>query len=350
MKIINVVGARPNFMKIAALQKQMTDFQCKLVHTGQHYDYLMSQAFFEDLELPPPDYNLNVGSGSHAVQTAKTMMAFEEVLVKEDPDLVLVVGDVNSSLACALVARKLGTKVAHVEAGCRSFDLKMPEETNRIVTDAVSDYFFTIDQDSVDNLRNEGKVDNVFLVGDTMIDAVRAIPEDLGILEKFSLEKQGYCVVTLHRPQNVDDRDSLKECLEILRDVQTRIRIVFPIHPRTKAKLSSGLDDALIDPLRYRDFVNLVRNSKFVITDSGSLQAETTYLGVPCLTMRENTERPNTITQGTNCLVGRSRRKTQEAVEQILSGTFEIRNEIPFYDGLASKRIADIIRNLLNKV
>jgi UDP-N-acetylglucosamine 2-epimerase (non-hydrolysing) len=347
MKIISVVGARPNFMKIAALQKYIP---CKLVHTGQHYDYLMSQAFFEDLELPPPDYNLNIGSASHAIQTAKAMIAFEDVLVREEPDLVLVVGDVNSSLACALTARKFGTKVAHVEAGCRSFYLAMPEETNRIVTDAVSDYLFAIDQDSVDNLRNEGKTDNVYLVGDTMIDAVRAIPQDFGILEKFSLEKQGYCVVTLHRPQNVDNKDSLEQCLEILREVQTKIKIIFPIHPRTKAKLNSSLEDALIDPLRYRDFVNLVRNSKFVITDSGSLQAETTYLGVPCLTMRDNTERPNTLVQGTNRLVGRSKEKVREAVGQILSGSFQIRNEIPFYDGLASKRIADIIRVLLNTV
>jgi UDP-N-acetylglucosamine 2-epimerase (non-hydrolysing) len=334
-------------MKIAALQKHIP---CKLVHTGQHYDYLMSQAFFEDLELPPPDYNLNIGSASHAVQTAKAMIAFEDVLVKEGPDLVLVVGDVNSSLACALTARKFGTKVAHVEAGCRSFDLAMPEETNRIVTDAVSDYLFAIDQDSVDNLKNEGKTDNVYLVGDTMIDAVKAIPEDPGILEKFHLEKQHYCVVTLHRPQNVDYRDSLEECLEILREVQTKIKVVFPVHPRTKAKLGSGLQDAFIESLRYKDFVNLVRNSMFVITDSGSLQAETTYLGIPCLTMRENTERPNTITQGTNRLVGRSKEKVQEAVRQILSGTYQIRNEIPFYDGLASKRIADIIRTVLNKV
>jgi len=350
MKIVNVVGARPNFMKIAALQKEMWAFDFKLVHTGQHYDYAMSEAFFRDLNLKAPDYNLNIGSGTHVDQTARTMIAFEVVLLRERPDLVLVVGDVNSTLACALTAKKQGLKLAHIEAGCRSFDRAMPEEINRVVVDAISDYLFAIDQDSVDNLKREGRTDSVYLVGDTMIDAIANIAEDPAILEKLSLIESDYCVVTLHRPQNVDDKGNLEECLKILNEIQTHTKVVFSVHPRTMNRIkASGLiasNMKLIDPLGYNDFVNLVRNSKFVITDSGSLQAETTYLGIPCLTMRENTERPTTLTHGTNRLVGRSREKILMAIRQIREGNFEIRNEIPIYDGLAAKRIADILRTI----
>jgi UDP-N-acetylglucosamine 2-epimerase (non-hydrolysing) len=335
MKILNVVGARPNFMKIAAIQKEMGDFDCRLVHTGQHYDYKMSQIFFDDLGLFP-DYNLDVGSGTHAIQTARVMIEFEKVLDKEQPDLVLVVGDVNSTVACALVAKKQGVKLAHVEAGCRSFDRRMPEEINRIVTDSISDYHFAIDQDSIDNLKREG-IDG-YLVGDTMIDAVRQVPYEL-------VDIDDYCVVTLHRPENVDSDEDLDKCMEILGEVKTNI--VFSVHPRVKGRIRARQNMTLIDPLGYKGFINLVRHSKFVITDSGSLQAETTYLGIPCLTMRDSTERTNTLSDGTNRLVGRSKEKVLGVIQQIYDGEFEIRNNILMYDGKAAERIAAILRDCI---
>lgn len=368
MKIVNIVGARPNFMKIAPLVEQM---KCEpsispiLVHTGQHYDEAMSKFFFNDLELPRPDIDLEVGSASHAVQTAEIMKKIEPVLLAEKPDLVLVVGDVNSTIACALVASKLHIRIAHVEAGLRSYDRRMPEEINRILTDALSHYLFTTERLANQNLLKEGiSEEKIYFVGNVMIDTLlknreRAMKSE--ILEKLDLksgksgDNKGYAVLTLHRPNNVDDRETLENILKALGEVSRDIPVIFPVHPRTRRQIHSfGLDRGrggfdeknnfcLIDPLSYLDFLNLMSNARFVLTDSGGIQEETTVMGTPCITLRENTERPVTVTEGTNVVIGTDRQRILNECGKVLKGEGK-RGKIPeLWDGGAAKRIVNVL-------
>ena len=351
MKIINVVGARPNFMKMAAIMRAMRPYRKinpLLVHTGQHYDANMSDTFFKDLELPKPDIHLEVGSGTHAVQTARVMERFEKVLFDEKPDLVLVVGDVNSTLACALAAGKLHIKVAHVEAGLRSFDRRMPEEINRVLTDQMSDFLFTTCEDANRNLAKEGIArEKVFLVGDVMIDTL------LYYMKRDSLsgaDEAEYAVVTLHRPSNVDDKDTFERISRALNKIARSIPIIFPVHPRTRRQIRRfGFEKyyngniKLLDPLGYLDFIKLYPKAKMVLTDSGGIQEETTVLDIPCLTIRENTERPITITHGTNILVGTDERKIVEEATKILRGERKRRKTLKYWDGRAAERIVKVL-------
>ncbi|MBC7327426.1 UDP-N-acetylglucosamine 2-epimerase (non-hydrolyzing) [bacterium] len=363
MKIIEVVGARPNFMKIAPLYKAMEELSIEmkgqiqqlLVHTGQHYDVNLSDVFFRDLELPPPDIYLGVGSGTHAEQTAKIMLSFEKILLKNVPDLVVVVGDVNSTLACALCAVKLHIPIAHIEAGLRSFNRRMPEEINRLLTDAISDFLFTPSQDANENLLREGiSQEKIFFVGNIMIDSLLMLKdkwESSDILNKLGIEEKSYAVLTLHRPANVDEERDLKELLEIMNEVSSFIPIIFPAHPRSlkameRFNLKSLLGDNIrvIQPLGYVDFVKLVKESLFVLTDSGGVQEETTFLAIPCLTLREETEWVVTVELGTNEVVGRDRRKIFSSVERILSGKWKTGNIPPLWDGKTAQRIVNIIK------
>ena len=355
LTIAHVVGARPNFMKAApvfqALSRESSVRQT-IIHTGQHYDAAMSDVFFRELGLPQPDVNLQVGSGSHAQQTAEIMARFEPVVLQQHPDCVLVYGDVNSTVAATLVSSKLGIKVAHVEAGLRSFDRTMPEEINRLVTDQLSDLLFTPSEDGDRNLDREGiNPEKVYLVGNVMIDtlvrllplATRAVPT--GFSDRFAL-------VTLHRPSNVDDLEWLAAMLQSLAALSREIPILFPIHPRTRARIeSAGINVSrgiqLLDPLPYLAFLGLQQNAALVITDSGGIQEETTFLQVPCLTVRENTERPITISLGTNQLVGRDVRALARAAEEILSGNTKRGSIPPLWDGHAADRIASILVNVL---
>ena len=357
MKIMHIVGARPNFMKAApvidALRTKQGVAQV-LVHTGQHYDANMSEVFFHQLGMPEPDINLEVGSGTHAYQTAGIMMGIESVLLEKKPDVVVVYGDVNSTVAVALVCAKLLIPVAHVEAGLRSFDRTMPEEVNRVLTDQVADFFFTPSVDGDRNLIREG-IDpkKIHFVGNVMIDTLvrllpKATPPKRSVLEEKVISG-GYILVTLHRPSNVDDPDTLKGIVRTLMDVQKDKPVIFPIHPRTR-KLLSALDVEttskgmhLLDPVGYLEFLFLQKNATVVITDSGGIQEETTYLGVPCLTVRENTERPVTVEKGTNILVGQDLSRLREELQKILDGTPK-KGTIPdLWDGNAAGRIADII-------
>ncbi len=360
IKIICVCGARPNFMKIAPIMRafgESGEFQKLLVHTGQHYDAKMSHLFFDELNIPKPDVNLEVGSGSHAVQTAEVMKRFEPVVLDFKPDYVLVVGDVNSTIACGLVAVKLGVKLIHVEAGLRSFDRSMPEEINRVLTDSISDLLFVTEQSGVDNLKQEGvHPGKVHLVGNTMIDTLlanRDKAEQSPILEHMGLEKKKYAVITLHRPSNVDDMAQLEKIIAAFEVIQHDLRLVFPIHPRTKKNIEgSPLQSRvvamnnlfLIEPAGYLDFLKLTANAALVLTDSGGIQEETTILGVPCLTLRENTERPVTITEGTNKLVTLTTENILAAYYELQSRNFNTSGRIPkFWDGKAAWRIADVI-------
>ncbi len=359
MKIACIVGARPNFMKIAPLLEAMSeypDLDPILVHTGQHYDYEMSQIFFEDLDIPEPDIYLRVGSGSHAVQTGKIMMAFEEVVMEHKSDLVMVVGDVNSTLACTLVGAKLLIPVAHVEAGIRSFDRTMPEEINRILTDAVSDYLFTPTKEANDNLKKEGiPEEKIFLVGDVMIDTLLKYKEEAlssDILNELDLKKHSYALMTLHRPFNVDVKANLVSILNAVMEIQRRTKIIFPTHPRTKARVEEfGLSDmissmenlVMIEPLGYLRFMGLMVNSKFVLTDSGGMQTETAVLDIPCLTMRENTERNETTQAGTNTLVGNNTQLIVEESMKILDGNGKTGSYPEIWDGRAAQRIAETL-------
>ena len=320
MKVFLIAGARPNFMKIAPIYREALKYdqvKCKIVHTGQHYDYEMSQAFFEDLEIPKPHFFLDAGSGSHAVQTAKIMVAFEGVCHQETPNLIMVVGDVNSTLACSVVAKKLPIKVAHVEAGLRSFDLTMPEEINRMVTDAISDYFFVTEESGIKHLLQEGKPkDRIHFVGNVMIDnllyqAKRLEKDDGKNFSTLKLKngKKDYAFLTLHRPSNVDAKECFDEIAGALNYIAAERPILFPVHPRTRKMMdvfNISLSDniSLLPPLGFKESLFLWKDSKLVMTDSGGLQEETTALGVPCLTIRENTERPITILQGSNELTG----------------------------------------------
>ena len=360
MKIIHVVGARPNFMKIAPVLRavERAGFaEQRLVHTGQHYDFAMSDVFFVDLGMPRPDIFLGVGSGSHAEQTAKVMVGFEKICLEERPDLVVVAGDVNSTMACSIVAAKLIVPSAHIEAGLRSFDRTMPEEINRIVTDRLSDLLLTPSADGDENLLREGADPaRIHRVGNVMIDSLRAhlprarerrVPESLG------LAPGGYAVLTLHRPANVDDPAVLAGLLDAVAAIQARIPVVFPVHPRTRKMLAgSGLGarlDAMpgvktCDPLGYLEFLGLTSQARLVLTDSGGLQEETTALGVPCLTLRENTERPVTVTEGTSTLVGRDPRRIVDEARKVLAGQGKAGRIPALWDGHAAERIAAVFR------
>jgi UDP-N-acetylglucosamine 2-epimerase (non-hydrolysing) len=360
LKVINVVGARPNFMKVApivaAMKKRPHAFQPLVVHTGQHYDSAMSDSFFQDLELPQPDTHLGVGSGSHAAQTAAVMERFEPVVLRERPDWVLVVGDVNSTIACALVCVKLGVKVAHVEAGLRSRDRSMPEEINRLLTDQIADLLFTPSPDADENLLAEGiPRERIRFVGNVMIDSLQKHLEKARELRtRVELGLDGdYALLTLHRPSNVDLRESFERILAALEVIASKLPIVFPVHPRTRKTISElGLTDRvnsisamrLVDPLGYLDFLNLSSNARLVLTDSGGIQEETTALGIPCLTLRENTERPITVEMGTNVVVGTDTNRIVAAATAALNGSAKhTTRQPPLWDGHTSERILDAL-------
>jgi len=356
-----VAGARPNFMKIAPLIKEFQEenINFKLIHTGQHYDYNMSKIFFDDLEIPEPDIYLGIGSGTHAVQTAKIMIEFEKKLVKEKPLLVVVVGDVNSTIACALVAKKLHVKVAHIEAGLRSFDMKMPEEVNRLLTDQISDFLFTTEKSAFINLKREGiNPDKMFFVGNIMIDTLIMNLEKakkLNMLDKYNLIRNEYALITLHRPSNVDTKENLEKILEILKILSERVKIFFPIHPRTKKNLEKfdlekkirNLNIILSDPIGYLEFLNLTMNSKLILTDSGGIQEEASYLKIPILTAREGTERPITVDEGTNVIIGNDLVKAKKYIDEICSNKYKQGKNIEKWDGQTAKRIVRIIKERL---
>ena len=362
-----VAGARPNFMKIAPLVHALSarkdsaraagiDLGISLVHTGQHYDANMSDVFFRELEIPAPDRHLDVGSGSHAEQTAKIMMAFEKVLLDDRPDLVVVVGDVNSTIACALTSKKLGVKVAHVEAGLRSFDMAMPEEINRKLTDTISDLLFVTEESGIRNLVAEGVAqEKIFLVGNVMIDTLKRnlariekrefVPS--GIARDFCDSAKRYAVLTLHRPSNVDQKEILSPIWGAVTEVARQIPVLFPVHPRTRQKLAAfGLNVSgvtMVDPIGYMDMLYAVKGAVMVLTDSGGLQEETTVLGIPCLTIRENTERPVTVEIGTNYLVGTRPEAILSVARDILDGRAK-KGVVPMHwDGKAAERISEII-------
>ena len=362
MKVINVVGARPNFMKVAPLHRVMKQqgFESLIVHTGQHYDERMSDIFFQQLEMPKPDVYLDVGSDTHARQTARIMTAFESVVQEEQPDLVVVVGDVNSTVACSLVATKMHVPVAHVEAGLRSGDRQMPEEVNRIVTDNISDYLYVTEESGVANLRKEGvPEEKIAFVGNVMIDALVAFREKAArtsILEDLSIEPGGYVVMTMHRPSNVDNREGITALLDIIRAVTARIPVVFPMHPRTRNRfeefdLADQIRDLenliVLDPLGYLEFLHLMEHAHIMVTDSGGVQEETTFLQVPCLTLRENTERPITVEQGTNELLALDPDIVIRRIRDI-SGSQRPDGQIPpLWDGKASERIVQHLEQSL---
>jgi UDP-N-acetylglucosamine 2-epimerase (non-hydrolysing) len=352
VKILHVVGARPNFMKIApiiAQLKKRPGVTQVLVHTGQHYDTKMSDVFFQDLGMPAPDVHLGVGSLSHAQMLAKVISEIEPVLLREKPDVVVVAGDVNSTVAVAIVAARLGIGVAHVEAGLRSRDWAMPEEQNRILTDNLSDLLFTPSRDGDENLKAEGIAEGVHFVGNVMIDSLNAaLPRarESQIHTRLELKPQGYALATLHRPSNVDEPAALARVLSALSEIARELPVVFPIHPRTRARIPAGFDATgfkLIEPLGYLDFLALTAAAKLVMTDSGGIQEETTALGVPCLTMRENTERPVTVEVGTNILVGTDPLKVVPAAREILAGRAKKGSLPEYWDGKAAERIADIL-------
>jgi UDP-N-acetylglucosamine 2-epimerase (non-hydrolysing) len=369
VKLIIVAGARPNFMKIAPIvaagRRRFEEFELTVVHTGQHYDAAMSDAFFRDLNLPPPDVYLGVGSGSHAAQTAAVMQAFEPVVLKEKPDWVVVVGDVNSTLACALVCAKLNIKVAHVEAGLRSRDRSMPEEINRLLTDQIAELLLTPSRDADANLRAEGiPAARIRFVGNVMIDSLRTQIERArvsNILTTLNLEADKYAVLTLHRPSNVDEQKAFGRILEALEHIAGRLPIVFPAHPRSRKMIDElGLAPRvqritnlrLIDPIGYLDFQRLMSCARLVLTDSGGIQEETTVLGIPCITLRENTERPITVEMGTNTIVGTDTKKIVAAATQALGNPLDKTNiRIPeLWDGQTADRILDALLEPRNQV
>lgn len=364
LKVINVVGARPNFMKVApivaAMKQRPERFHPLVVHTGQHYDAAMSDSFFQDLKLPQPDTHLEVGSGSHAAQTAAVMERFEPVVLQEKPDWVLVVGDVNSTLACALVCVKLGIKVAHVEAGLRSRDRAMPEEINRLLTDQIADLLLTPSEDAGANLRAEGiPAERIRFVGNVMIDSLLQNLEharqsrarvELGVADV------DYAVLTLHRPSNVDERETFARILSALESIAEKLPVIFPVHPRTRKTIAElGLSDRvasiknlrLIDPLGYLDFLSLYNAARLVLTDSGGIQEETTALGIPCLTLRENTERPITVELGSNVVVGTDTARIVAAANAALNGSAKrTARQPPLWDGHTSERILDALEEV----
>lgn len=361
MKVLLVAGARPNFMKIAPIIRAMkavhsSGLTYRLVHTGQHYDDKMSDTFFKDLEIPAPDFFLNAGSGSHAEQTSHVMLAFETLCITENPDCVLVVGDVNSTLACSIVAKKLSLPVVHVEAGLRSFDMDMPEEVNRVVTDAITDIFFTTEASAKKNLMAEGKSeDKIHLVGHVMVDNllyqlrhVNAMDSKAFQTSPLKQKLESYIFLTLHRPSNVDNKQSLAEILTALNEISQLTPIVFPVHPRTRKmidyhgiKLSSQIH--VLEPLGFRESLFLWKDALMVFTDSGGLQEETTALGVPCYTIRENTERPVTVEEGTNSIIGNSGRAIRAAYKSHMAGSCKKGSVPRFWDGFAAERIVRVL-------
>ncbi|HEY7527834.1 MAG TPA: UDP-N-acetylglucosamine 2-epimerase (non-hydrolyzing), partial [Candidatus Deferrimicrobiaceae bacterium] len=373
LHIMLVAGARPNFMKVAPVHHALSartepsrakgiDLRVSIVHTGQHYDANMSDVFFRELEIPAPDHHLEVGSGSHAEQTARIMIAFEKVLLEDRPDLVVVVGDVNSTVACALTAKKMGIRVAHVEAGLRSFDMGMPEEINRKLTDAISDLLFVTEESGAANLRVEGiPADRIFPVGNVMIDTLvrnlarlengEFVPSEH--LREFCAPGRKYAVLTLHRPSNVDRADILLPLWRAIVEIARTAPVLFPVHPRTRTRIESfGIVEmgqvSLVDPLGYLDMLHAVRGAALVLTDSGGLQEETTALGVPCITIRENTERPVTVDVGTNYLAGTNPDAILSIAREILSGKGKKGSLPPFWDGKAAERIAEILLRRLS--
>lgn len=365
IRLVIVAGARPNLMKasplIEAARKASKEIKCYLVYTGQHYHRLMSKVFWKDLKLPAPYADLGVGSASHALQTARVMAGFEAVCLKLRPDIIMVVGDVNSTLAAALVGAKLGIRVAHVEAGLRSFDKSMPEEINRILTDHLSDYLFATEESALKNLKKEGiNKEKIYYTGNVMIDTLgrfKKRAKDSKVLRRLGLDRQKprYALLTLHRPSNVDDKPTFKRLVAALSRLSKKITIIFPVHPRTQKMLKEfGLRINknrinCIDPLSYIDFIKLMSEAEFVLTDSGGIQEETTVLGVPCLTVRENTERPVTITEGTNVLVGCSGGRIMYEAERILNAKGKARKpHLPkLWDGRAAERIIRILKHNL---
>ena len=360
-KVYIVAGARPNFMKIAPIINELknSNIEFKLIHTGQHYDNNMSKVFFDDLGIPEPNVYLNVGSGTHAFQTAKIMIEFEKVILKEEPSLVLVVGDVNSTLACALVAKKRGIKIAHVEAGLRSFDQTMPEEINRLLTDQISDFLFITERSAELNLIKEG-IDKkkIFFVGNIMIDTLIKNLERARIInyyEKLNLKKKEFALVTLHRPSNVDNKENLLKVIEIINYLQEKIKIFFPVHPRTdknikKFNLEKKLKDLnliLTEPIGYLEFLNLMENSKLILTDSGGIQEEASYLKVPVITLRENTERPVTVEKGTNTVIGCNYEIAVKCIDKIFSNSYKKGQDIEKWDGKTAERITSILKKHL---
>jgi UDP-N-acetylglucosamine 2-epimerase (non-hydrolysing) len=361
-KVLSVVGARPNFMKVGPIHRALStkkNIESIICHTGQHYDEKMSKVFFEDLEMPKPHIYLGVGGGSHAEQTGKVMIEFEKEVIQLKPDLVLVVGDVNSTLACSIVAKKLHIPVVHVEAGLRSFDREMPEELNRLVTDSISDFFFVTEDSGEKHLLNDG-VDpaKIHFTGNVMIDSLVYFKEKASkskVLEENGLTPGEYLLVTLHRPSNVDSIESLTTLAEILNAVAGKIKIVFPIHPRTlnnlkKNNLSIENENIiLLEAQGYLDFLQLMQNSKGLLTDSGGIQEETTFLNIPCLTLRDNTERPVTVDLGTNILLPLDKELILENLEKVISGNWK-QGQIPrLWDGKAAERMADIIEDYLSE-
>jgi len=359
MKIINVVGARPNFMKMAPIIEVMNRHPDKidhlLVHTGQHYDTKMSKAFFDDLGMTKPDIDLGVGSGSHAEQTGRIMVAFEKVCIEQKPDLVIVVGDVNSTMACTITAKKLGVKVAHVEAGLRSRDMSMPEEINRLCTDILCDLLFTTDHLADKNLLREGvSKDKIHFVGNVMIDTLfkhKAVAEKLDLLHKLGLRPGEYATLTMHRPSNVDNPEILKAIMGAIESIAREIVVVFPVHPRTRNKLvdigfnEENANIMFLEPLGYMEFLHLNIYARMVLTDSGGLQEETTVLGIPCITMRPNTERPITCEVGTNTIVGNDPQAIIRAARNVLADGSQP-GEVPEkWDGKAAERIVEVLLN-----
>lgn len=369
-KIIIVAGARPNFMKIAPLMhvfKKHPSIEAVLVHTGQHYDEKMSQSFFDDLDIPAPKINLEVGSASHAVQTARIMEAFEQVCLDEKPDAILVVGDVNSTVACSLVAAKMGITSIHYEAGLRSNDRTMPEEINRLATDAISDYFITTSDDATENLLKEGHdAKRIFMLGNLMIDSLvyslnkfKEVKTTFKLLNKDKIidvsqsDFKKYAILTFHRPNNVDDKGTLLSLIEALNEIPENVKLLFPIHPRTYKNIKEfGLESAinnlnnlyLIEPLGYAEFTSLVKKATFILTDSGGIQEETTYLKVPCLTVRPTTERPITIWEGSNTLI--TINDINHQVDLILTNSYKTSKIPKYWDGKTAERIAEMIENI----
>ncbi|PYU13936.1 MAG: UDP-N-acetylglucosamine 2-epimerase (non-hydrolyzing) [Acidobacteria bacterium] len=363
LKILNIVGARPNLPKIAPLLREMRqhlEITAILVHTGQHYDENLSDIFFRQMGIPAPQVNLEVGSGSHASQTSEILKRIEPVLDEHRPDVVVVVGDVNSTIAVSLAAAKLGIRVAHVEAGLRSFDRAMPEEINRVLTDAIADYLFVTEEDAITNLVKEGRArDCIFLVGNVMIDSLRhflpvaqqsSIGTELGLKNGLGWERFG--LLTLHRPSNVDSPEKLSSLLGAIDAVAAEVPVIFPVHPRTQQRISqAGIRHhpqlRMISPVGYLDFLCLMSKAALVLTDSGGIQEETTALGIPCLTLRENTERPVTISEGTNLLVGTDPAKIVAAAKDVLAGRGKAGRIPPLWDGHAAGRIVEILLRLV---
>jgi UDP-N-acetylglucosamine 2-epimerase (non-hydrolysing) len=362
-KIITVVGTRPNFIKITQMEKVLLNkghFRQILVHTGQHYNDRMSAVFFKELHIREPDYHLHLQPGSVLAQMATLLTELEKVFLKEKPDMILVVGDVNSTLAAALTANKMNIPLAHLESGLRSFDRTMPEEINRVVTDELADIFFVTEQSGVDNLFREGhKKKNVHLVGNTMIDTLLHFQNEIrqsAVLAHYKLIKGSYAAMTMHRPKNVDTREGLEQLVDLMESVSSQLSIVFPIHPRTQEKLKSfsvferlavNPKIIILEPLGYFDFQNLILNARVVITDSGGIQEETTFSRIPCITLRPNTERPSTIEIGSNTLIDFEKEKIMTILDQVFSGTYKTCAIPPLWDGHATERVVKILNKVL---